>query len=229
MAINTPGNNIYINTGLWLRSTNDVMSLMDLSISSIFAIDIKKPPVPGSDDIFLLAYEAVLPGTSLELAQVSGDVQGIVEQYPIKRVYPAVDVSFYIRRSYETIRFFESWMEKISPLQGSSIDRKSFIKFNYPESYECDINIVKYERDMRPSGQRLGKGSSEGNINDPQSTTYTLINAYPSNIISIPVSYDQSNVLRTTITFNYDRYVYHKHKGKDDITPVQGDEINNSN
>jgi hypothetical protein len=221
MAINTPNNSIYINEGLWLKSTNDVMSLMDLSISSCFAIDIKKPPIKGDESIFLLAYEAVLPGTSLELAQVSGDVQGIVEQYPIKRVYPQVDVSFYIRRSYDTIKFFESWIEKIAPLQGRSIDKGSFIKFNYPEVYECDINIIKYERDMRPSAQRLSKGSSEGIINDPKSTTYTLLNAYPINIISIPVSYEQSSILRTTITFNYDRYVYHTHKGRS-ITPVQG-------
>jgi hypothetical protein len=113
-------------------STDDIVSRFKPSLTSYFDVFVNSSfGNIGNDEINFLAYEAVLPGTSLELAQVSGDVQGIVEQYPIKRVYPQVDVSFYIRRSYDTIKFFESWFEKIAPLQGRSIDKGSFIKFNY--------------------------------------------------------------------------------------------------
>jgi hypothetical protein len=52
----------------------------------------------------------------------------------------------------------------------------------------------------------------EGATVDPRAITYTLLNAYPTNIISIPLSYEQSSVLKTTITFNYDRYIFQKHK-----------------
>ena len=81
------------------------------------------------------------------------------------------------------------------------------------KSYKCNINIVKFERDLRPKPQRLTSRSDSGGISDPRTYTHSLINAYPANIISLPVSYEQTSLLRTTITFNYDRYLKQTNKG----------------
>ena len=156
-----------------------------------------------NDDVNFLAYEAVLPGTSFETGQVFGDRQGITEQYANKRVYPSVDVSFYIDQDYKVIEFFEQWMTKISPNEGN-ID--SYNKFQYPDKYETNVIITKFEKNFREPSQRLVK---DGVYSMPGNRVeYTLLNAYPINIISIPVSYGQADILRTTVTFNYDVYRY---------------------
>lgn len=211
--------NIFTNTELDLISTEELRSiLLDLSLTSIYSIEIKDVQSIWDQmttrEVNILAYEAVLPGTSFELGQVFGDRQGITEAYPTKRVYPPIDVSFYIKTDYKIVTFFEKWMEKMSPLIGGIDEPTSYYKFNYPSTYEKNINIVKYEKDARPERERLNKRFDQGSRNNPRSVTYSLLNAYPTNIISIPVSYDQSNILKTTVTFNYDRYILQNNKGK---------------
>ena len=66
-------------------------------------------------------------------------------------------------------------------------------RFAYPDSYRQDIYLTKFERDSRDyKGNNLG---------------YTFVSAYPSSMISIPVTYGQSDVLRCTVSFTYVRYV----------------------
>jgi hypothetical protein len=48
-----------------------------------------------------------------------------------------------------------------------------------------------------------------------------LRNAYPTNLISVPVSYEGANILRTTVTFNYDVYAFTKSNGQE-INPPGG-------
>lgn len=217
--------NIFTNTELDLVSTEALRSqLLNLSLTSIYSVEIKDVKSiwdqMTTTEVNILAYEAVLPGTSFELGQVFGDRQGITEAYPTKRVYPPIDVSFYIKSDYKIVTFFEKWMEKMSPLIGGLDESTAYYKFNYPNTYEKNINIVKFEKDARPEGERLNKRFDEGSRNNPRTVTYSLLNAYPTNIIAIPVSYDQSNILKTTITFNYDRYIIQNNKGKQGTSAV---------
>lgn len=207
-------NNVYINERLDIVPTTNLLNnLLDLSLTSLFSVEIKDKNKNEFDQkyISLLAYEAVLPGTSMQTGQVFGDRQGTTETYANQRVYPPIDISFYIKRDYGTISYFENWMSQTSPLTGPVNNDTSFYKFNYPDTYKKDISIVKYERDSRPKEQRVSSKGTAGATIDPRTVTYTLVRAYPTNIISIPVSYDQSNILKTTITFNYDRYFLQRH------------------
>lgn len=216
--------NIFQNSLLDIVSTEEFRRKhLNLSLTSLYSVEIKYPGKIWSEvtaeEIGILAYEAVLPGTSLELGQVFGDRQGVTEQYPTKRVYPPVDISFYVKGDYKIILFFEQWMTKISPLIGGLADSDSCYKFNYPSTYETNINIVKYEKNGRNLRSILDSrvvqntGEPTGPTANPTSLTYSLLNAYPVNIISLPVSYDQSGILKTTVTFNYDRYVCQFNKG----------------
>jgi hypothetical protein len=223
-------NDTFVNDGLWktANATEYLIrneGLLNLSLTSVFAVDIKAGQIAErlgltnyqAQIISVLAYEAVLPGSSYELGQVFGDRQGVTEQYPTRRVYPPVDVSFYIKNDYGVLSFFDEWMNLISPrygTEGGKFSKFPVFKFNYPDTYECDINIVKFERNLRPEGERLSAKGTGGNINDPKTYTYSLINAFPSNIISAPLSYSQSDILRTTVTFNYDRFVVQQNEGK---------------
>jgi hypothetical protein len=194
----------------------ELMSKINPSLTSFFSVYILDAVFGEvkSDDINLYAYEAVLPGTSFELGQVFGDRQGITEQYPNKRMYPPIDVSFYINvgnvksnTPYPAITFFENWMQSIFELKGVGGDKR-YGRFNYPDTYEREIVITKFERDYRDSNARLSTTGTAGVPQIESKCTYTLRNAFPSNIISIPVSYSQADILRTTITFNYDFYSY---------------------
>ena len=205
---------IYVNKDLYLKTTDELISEVfnGLSLTSTFAINIKDSS-SLSNQISFLAYEATLPGTSFQTADIFGDRQGITETYATRRIFSHVDISFYIKADYSTILYFENWMQKIGGnVIGGLTNPTSFYKMQYPDEYKkTDINVIKYERDFRTESQRLLKG---GGLRDPKSITYSLLRAYPTNIISIPVSYDESSILKTTITFNYDRYVFQTHDGK---------------
>jgi hypothetical protein len=201
--------------------TVELISRLNPSLTSFFAIYINdrylraKGNLFGkaeTEDVNFLAYEAVLPGTSFELGQVFGDMQGFTEQYPTKRVYPPIDISFYVNitgigTAYPVITYFENWMQSIFVNKKGTTGTR-YGRFNYPDSYECDIVITKFERDLRDKNSRLNSKGNAGVVDLNQKCTYTLRNAYPTNIISLPVSYSPSDILRTTITFNYDYYSY---------------------
>lgn len=202
-------NQLHIDSDKLIRKFNP-------SLTSYFSVFISNSNFGdvSSDDINIFAYEAVLPGTSFELGQVFGDRQGITEPYANKRVYPPIDVSFYINADYKVSTFFENWMQSICKTKGeesngsrNELDNR-YARFNYPVTYKKEVVITKFERDYRDSNARLSTKGDAGVPNIKTKCTYTLKNAFPSNIISIPVSYSQADILRTTITFNYDFYSY---------------------
>jgi hypothetical protein len=43
--------------------------------------------------------------------------------------------------------------------------------------------------------------------------TYKFINAFPTNVTALPVTYEGSTITKTTVSFNYDRYVILNHFG----------------
>lgn len=194
-------------------TTDELISRLKPALTSYFSVFI--PGTFGNasnNDVNFMAYEAVLPGTSLETGQVFGDRQGITEQYANKRVYPSVDVSFYIDQDYKVIEFFEQWISTISPNKGTNGNVDSYTRFQYPNTYERNIIITKFEKNFREPSQRLSKA---GVYSMPKNRVeYTLLNAYPINLISIPVSYGQADILRTTVTFNYDLYRYDPYAGR---------------
>ena len=43
--------------------------------------------------------------------------------------------------------------------------------------------------------------------------TYKFLNAFPTNLTALPVTYEGSTITKTTVSFNYDRYVILNHFG----------------
>ena len=61
----------------------------------------------------------------------------------------------------------------------------------YPDYYKVsEMSITKFERNI--SGEQL---------------KYTFINAFPKGMTAIPVAYGAADLLKVTVSFNYDRYV----------------------
>ena len=107
-------------------------------------------------------------------------------------------LTFYFYYEYSILRFFEGWMDYISggnlqgvePAAATRLDTDIYRRFNFPEFYKCQkMTITKFERDY------------------DRELTYTFVNAFPKGLTSIPVSYGPADLLKVTVTFNYDRYV----------------------
>jgi hypothetical protein len=50
-------------------------------------------------------------------------------------------------------------------------------------------------------------------VRTPSMLTYYFVNAFPTQLTALPVTYEGSTITKTTVTFNYDRYVILNHQG----------------
>ncbi len=113
----------------------------------------------------ILANEAMLPGTSMSVAQEIGSRQGIRERFATQRSYTDISISFYLSNDYKVLRLFQEWMNFINPLyvtqegirhtQGyeggypNHGERYAFHRQRYPHEYKRNIQITKFERDFK--------------------------------------------------------------------------------
>ena len=166
------------------------------------------------ENIELLCQSAVLPGTSLSTHEVIGDYQGVRERMAYRRQYDdTVDLTFYVDHDYKVVDFFDGWIDYISG-QGngqrlSNVDARKFAanyRMNYPASYKTNMYIVKFEKDVSTVKHVFES--------DPTSyqLTYTLINSFPLNIISTPISYEGSQILKYQVSMSIQRYTIDKLK-----------------
>ena len=146
-----------------------------------------------SEFISLSCSDATLPGSSLATHEINNDFTGVTERHVYRRQYDdRSDFTFYVDHDYNVIQFFENWMSYIVNEQVSGgVDSTNFsYRVNFPDDYKSTIYIKKFEKDY--TGRVL---------------QYRFINAYPISITSMPVSYESSQLLKCTVSFNYSRYV----------------------
>ena len=144
-----------------------------------------------ADDVGLLCYNAVLPGSAMASQNITGDYQGMVERFAHTRNFTQVNFEFYVDNEYKSLKFLEHWMEYITG--GNQIDPGNdtyFFQLNYPRNYKSnDTTIVKFER------------------NHKQFLEYRFIGLFPISLNSVRVQYGNSQVLKATASFSYDRYI----------------------
>ena len=168
-----------------------------------------------SNTLGLLCSEASLPTSSYATAEVKDNFIGVTQEFAHTRLYADSDFTFYVDKNYDSIKFFEAWMDFISgrgPAQSAASNY--FRRMNYPDDYKVsEIKITKFERDIKSRLQ------------------YQFINAFPKGMTSIPVSYGAADLLKVTVSFNYDRYVVQETNIPDvtvDDGGLEGEEINNA-
>jgi hypothetical protein len=164
--------------------------------------------------------EAVIPGVQFDVTEEMGSRQGTIERFPTRRIFPEFTVTFYVDDQYNLLRLFEEWMNFINPLydsggilpedprgQGDSRgkDRANFFRFRYPNDYRRIISLTKFERNFNSDDQN--------NIKFSPQVTYRMIEAFPTNITAMPLTYEGSQIVKTTVTFQYIRYVMEKNYG----------------
>jgi len=146
-----------------------------------------------------LCSECSLPTTSYATAEVKDNFMGVTQEFAHTRLYTDIDLTFYVDADYQVLRFFEGWMDYIAggnspslgePAAASSPSTKIYRRFNYPEDYKMqNMKIFKFERDYK------------------KQLEYTFINAFPKSVATVPVSYGAADILKVTVSFNFDRYI----------------------
>jgi hypothetical protein len=156
----------------------------------------------GNEEFYSISCsDASLPGSSLATNEINDDYHGVTERFAYRRQYDNTsDFTFYVdhqyaNQSYNIIRFFESWISYACGEDKSNLAADNFtyrVRFpDGPDGYRSpEINILKFERDF------VGKA-----------LLYRFKKAYPTNITSMPVSYESSQLLKCTVSFTYDRYI----------------------
>jgi hypothetical protein len=165
----------------------------------------------GAQEYGLLCSDTSLPGSTYATSEVKDNFMGVTQEFAHTRLYTDIDMTFYVDRQYHILQLFQGWMDFISGAEGSVAKEAShnssnpgfYRRFRYPDTYKTKITIGKFERDY-------GLNSPPTNNN---SRSYILINAFPKSISAIPVSYGPADILKLTVTFNYDRFIINKEDG----------------
>ena len=183
-------------------------NLLNLAQTSVYQVMLTPAPglssfaefrgITGLDisKIELLCSDTNLPGSSLATHDVTNDYPGVTEKFAYRRIYDeTIDFTFYVDGDYKVIEFLDGWMNYITG-QGTTFSRESYVdkyryyRMNYPVFYKSDnLYITKFEKDTR------------------NSMTYQFIGAFPVNVVSMPVSYEASSILKCTASFSYIRYL----------------------
>ena len=187
--------------------------ILHVAQTSVYQVKLQPPdPVikflksPGRDlnyesdegtNIELMCSETNLPGSTLATHDVTNDFPGVTEKMAYRRIFDeTIDFTFMVDRNYNVVEFLDGWMNYVTG-QGSTSPRDEYVnptayyRMNYPSNYKTDnLYITKWEKD-----------------NSNSSMTYQFIGAFPLSIISMPVSYEASGVLKCTASFSYIRYI----------------------
>lgn len=150
-----------------------------------------------TESIGLLCSRAQLPGSGFATADVVGNFPGVAEKFAHTRAFTPLSLEFYVDNSYRSLKFVEHWMEFIasgSETGPDGIDERFsngyYFRMKYPNEYKCDeTRIIKFERDYK------------------RYIEYRFFKLFPLSLDSTTVSYQGSNILKATATFQYDRYM----------------------
>lgn len=146
--------------------------------------------------------DASLPASTYATGEVKDNFMGVPQEFAHTRINTDIDFTFYVNRDYTILTFFESWMDYISG--GNSFDAGEpslyddkpgyYRRYNYPNFYKnsSGVYIKKFEKDYIVPGRT--------------SLTYQLINSFPKSMSSIPLAYGEAEIMKVTVTMNYDRY-----------------------
>jgi hypothetical protein len=152
-----------------------------------------------TDDVGLLCNSASLPTTSFSSSKAEGNYTGVSETFANYKMYQQISLDFYVDKNYKSLIFLESWMEFIS--SGSyTVANMNFqnqenyhVRMQYPEDYKSNATrIVKFDRDYK------------------RELIYNFVGLFPIALNPIGVSYADSQILKVSASFSFDRYIVGK-------------------
>ena len=197
--------------------------LLNVAQSSLYRVNLSVPQAVRNtlslssfdyDNINLLCCEAALPGSSLTTHEVNNDYHGVTEKMAYRRMYDeTIGLTFYVDRNYKVIEMIEGWMNYITGIDDSKRYENPYVSYRvaYPKTYKNNIYLTKFERDHFSTVSEIPRTTLD----------YTFVNAFPLSLTATPVSYEGSEVLKCSASFNFIRYVK-KIKEISSISAIEG-------
>ena len=197
--------------------------LLNVAQSSLYRVTLSVPQAVRNtlslssfdyDNINLLCCEAALPGSSLTTHEVNNDYHGVTEKMAYRRMYDeTIGLTFYVDRNYKVIEMIEGWMNYITGIDDSKRYENPYVSYRvaYPKTYKNNIYLTKFERDHFSTVSEIPRTTLD----------YTFVNAFPLSLTATPVSYEGSEVLKCSASFNFIRYVK-KIKEISSISAIEG-------
>jgi len=165
-----------------------------------------------SREMGILCFDASLPATALATAEVKDNFMGVPQEFAHSRLYTDIDFSFYVDKDYTLLRIFEGWMDYItSGAEGevNDLQKPYYRRMRYPDTYKVSsMYISKFEKNL------------------DRALSYQFINAFPKSITPIPVTYGSADILKVSVSFNYDRYVVNRKRRQRSILSTGFDIFN---
>jgi hypothetical protein len=151
-----------------------------LARSNRYSIEMSLPATTYTDNdyrkMLLLCESIQLPGLNLNTAQIR--TFGEIREMPYEFNYDPVQFSFYVDGDMVIKGIFDQWIQ--------SIQRGATRNFNYYKDYISD-QVKIYVEDL----------------NDETKYIVTLYEAYPKNLSSVQMGYDQKDVMKLNVTLMY--------------------------
>ena len=146
--------------------------------------------------ITLFCESTSLPGQVI--ATTEQRIMGETREFPYKKNYDNIPMSFYIDNNFEVKTFFDNWLKYISNDN------------NKITSYYLDYISPTIEIDVLPM--------------DSESPTHTVIlhEAYPKAISNIVLSADARDVAKITVSMNYKYYTTTKTSVRESLSSSSG-------
>ena len=166
----------------------------------------------------LLCTEATLPSSSFATAETKSDFMGVTQEFAHTRLYNDIDLTFYLDADYNVLLFFEGWMDYISSGSANIPTNPEDEQINFnsdPNNTKSYYRRFQYPDNYKMSSMFINKfDKSNLNWDNPNAVLssnnyvlhYKFINVFPKSITSLPVTYGPAELLKVTVTFNYDRY-----------------------
>ena len=165
-----------------------------------------------SREMGILCFDASLPATALATAEVKDNFMGVPQEFAHSRLYTDIDFSFYVDKDYTLLRIFEGWMDYITSgaeREVGDLQKPYYRRMRYPDTYKVSsMYISKFEKNL------------------DRALSYQFINAFPKSITPIPVTYGSADILKVSVSFNYDRYVVNRKRRQPSILSTGFDMFN---
>lgn len=152
--------------------------------------------LPGFQEVLRLRCEASeLPGR--QLVTQDAKIYGPTYKVPYQSLYQEITLTFLETGTLFIRRFFEKWMDQIFNSSTNLSD--------YPDQWQTECQLLQYDM----TGANTSKDRTYGYGLD-RIAIWELHNAFPIAINQMPVSWNEDNFHRTTITLAYQWYSIRK-------------------
>lgn len=162
-----------------------------LAKSNLMDVFITPPSILGlgentelTEHLSFKCIDAELPGKTFETSEVMDYV--ITRSHVLGVSYADLNLTFLCSSNMEERKFFDNWMEKIL---GTNTKRVSY----YDDYISKSIQINLYTG-------RISKTNRE------KSCMFTIKNAFPVGITAQDISWDNEQILKLTVNFNYEKW-----------------------